>query len=194
MRHFSRLLASVLFCSVALSSLMPRPHASSVIPLGFEDIVSEARNILRAEVVDTRAERSSSGRIHTVVTFRVERVLKGSPDRTLVALRFLGGVIGDEAMVVSGMPRFAPGDRDVLCLGEEAGAISPLVGLMQGRFRVLRGPGGEEFATLHDGTAFATTAQVLQPLRASATPIRTMTLEAFEAEIGRVVGSRGAGR
>ena len=191
MRYLSLLLAPLV-----LWSLAPVAQASSVVPLGFDDLVGEARSIVRGQVVDVRAERSPGGRerIDTLVTFRIERVLKGTPDRALVVLRFLGGVIGDEALEVAGMPRFAVGDRDVLCLGEEAGVISPLVGLMQGRFRVLRGPGGADFVTLHDGTAFATTAQVLRPVRESVTPIRTMTLDVFESEVGRALGARGAGR
>ena len=92
------------------------------------------------------------------------------------------------------MPRFSIGDRDVLCVGEEAGVVSPIVGLMQGRFRVLRGADGIDRVTLHDGTAFSTTAQVLKPLRESAVPVRTMTLSQFESEIDRVVASREAGR
>lgn len=185
MRGRSLLIAPILSWSVAAGA-----GASSVVPLGFEDIVGQARSIVRAEVVDVRTERPPDrpGRIDTIVTFRIERVFKGAPDRALVALRFLGGAVGDEALEVAGMPRFARGDRDVLCLDEEAGVISPVVGLMQGRFRVRRGPEGVEYVTLHDGTAFATTAQVLQPVRASALPIRTMSLDTFEAEIVRALG------
>ena len=189
MRYTSLLVVSLLFWSLAAPA-----HATSVMPLGFADIVGEARNIVRAEVVDVRAARASSGRIETIVTFRVERVLKGSPDRALVMLRFLGGVIGDESMEVSGMPRFAVGDRDVLCLGDENGVVSPIVGLMQGRFRVVRGVDGEDRVTRYDGTAFATTAQVLRPLRESATAIRTMGLRQLESEIEQLVASRGAAR
>jgi len=189
-RYAPLLLAPILSWSLASSA-----RASSVIPLSFEDLVGEARSIVRAEVVDVRSERMSAGDgIETVVTFRIERTLKGSPDRSLVSLRFLGGVIGDEAMEVPGMPRFSVGDRDVLCVGDEAGVVSPVVGLMQGRFRVVRGADGLDRVTRYDGTAFASTAQVLRPLRESAAPVRTMTLSQFESEIDRVVASREAGR
>jgi hypothetical protein len=185
---------SLLAAPLILWSLAPPAQASSVVPLGFSDIVGEAQSIVRAEVVEVRAARASNGRIETLVTFRVERILKGSPDRALVMLRFLGGAIGDESMEVSGMPRFAIGDRDVLCLGDEGGTISPIVGLMQGRFRVTRSADGEERVTRHDGTAFASTAQVLRPLHESATPIRTMSLRQFETEIDQLVAARGAAR
>jgi hypothetical protein len=191
MRHTRLLLAALLFWPLA-----PPAHATSVVPLAFAEIVGESQSIVRAEVVDVRATRPSAGRgrIETVVTFRVERILKGSPDRALVTLRFLGGVIGDESMEVAGMPRFALGDRDVLCLGDEGGAISPIVGLMQGRFRVIRGVDGVERVTRHDGTAFAATADLVRPLRESAAPIRTMGLRQLESEIEQLVAGRGEAR
>jgi hypothetical protein len=187
--------APLLLTPILAWSLAPPARASSVVPLSFEDLVGGARTIVRAEVVDVRAERMiGRAGIETIVTFRIERTLKGSPDRSLVSLRFLGGAIGDEAMEVPGMPRFSVGDRDVLCVGDEAGVVSPIVGLMQGRFRVVRGIDGIDRVTLHDGTAFSTTAEVLRPLRESALPIRTMTLSQFESEIGRVVVSSETGR
>lgn len=190
MRHAAWPLVLALFLPA------PRVHASSVVPLSFEDLVGEARSIVRAQVVDVRSGplATGPGGIETIVTFRIDRVLKGTPERALVSLRFLGGSLGDEALEVAGMPRFAVGDRDVLCLGEEAGVISPIVGLMQGRFRVVRGTDGEDRVTLHDGTAFATTAQVARPVRESLVPVRTMSLSQFEAEVSRVLAASGAGR
>jgi hypothetical protein len=184
MRHARFHLAAFL-----LWSLAPPAHASSVVPLGFDEIVGEARSIVRAQVVEVRAVRGPAGRIDTLVTFRVERVLKGPADRALATLRFAGGAIGDESMEVAGMPRFAAGDRDLLCLGDEDGVLSPVVGLMQGRFRVVRGLDGVDRVTRHDGAAFATTAQILQPLRASTAPVRTMDLDHFESAIARHVAA-----
>jgi hypothetical protein len=62
---------------------------------------------------------------------------------------------------------------------------------MQGRFRVVRGLDGVDRVTRYDGGAFATTAQVSRPLRASAAPVRTMDLDRFESAIVRqMAGAR----
>jgi hypothetical protein len=112
--------------------------ATTVRLLSFEEIVTTAERIFLGQVINVRPtwQTSSQGKhIVSVVTFKVERVLKGQigPE---IQLEFLGGDIGGLVMEVVGMPQFRVGDRDVLFLSATPRAVSPLVGFYHGRFRV----------------------------------------------------------
>ena len=61
--------------------------------------------------------------------------MKGDLGRELTFV-VLGGQLGRYRSVVSGAPRFAPGEEVVLFLGAHAPAIPRLVRLGQGAFRV----------------------------------------------------------
>ena len=114
--------------------------STTVVPLTFDNVVSKAELIFVGQVIDRRSTYAS-GRarlIVTDVTFDVLRVIKGSAGlRT--QLTFLGGRVGSEGLIVSGMPQFEIGDRDMLFVSDRI-AASPLVGFWQGRFRIVRDP------------------------------------------------------
>jgi hypothetical protein len=77
---------------------------------------------------------------HTFVTYRIEEVLRGVAPGETITLRFVGGR-GREAsfMMVSDLPLFDVGDRDVLLVSDNTESGCPLVGCAQGRFRLLQG-------------------------------------------------------
>ena len=78
---------------------------------------------------------------HAFVTIAIERTFKGDakPGDELT-LRQQGGPDGrGRTLQVSGVPRFAAGDRDVFFIKDNGSAICPLVGWEQGRLRVVRG-------------------------------------------------------
>ncbi len=93
---------------------------------------------------------SSGPAIVTVVTFKVIRTLKGELGAQ-TQLEFLGGTVGDYRLEVPGIPRFRVGDEDVLFVDERGQPVSPVVGFMHGRFRVLEEPGtGRRSVARHD--------------------------------------------
>jgi hypothetical protein len=156
----SRHLAAIVLLAALLAA--GRANSTTVIAMTFDELLADAEEVFVGQVVDQRSawEESRSGRsIVTLVTFRVERVLKGSP-RIQATVEFLGGTIGDDTMRVAGVPQFRIGDRDVLFLSGVIRPVSPVVGVMQGRFRVIRDPergidtvrsfGGEAIASLDD--------------------------------------------
>jgi hypothetical protein len=160
-------------------------EASVTVPMRFESLVGDASAIFRGEVVDLRSEwRQLRGEqvIVTVVRFKVERVLKGSVS-ALQTIELLGGTIGETTMTVPGMPQFAVGDRDLLCL-ERSGALFPVVGAAQGRFRILTDRSGNDRVIFNDGRPVGGVNQIGRAaVVMSATPITPMMLSGFEATI-----------
>jgi hypothetical protein len=116
--------------------------ASVVVPPTFDKLVADADAIVYAEVIERASRwerRGTKNVIITDVTLRVREVLKGQSDSIRV-VRVLGGTVGNVTQQVVGAPLFIVGDRDVLFL--KRGAISPVVGLYHGRFRVVEGHNG----------------------------------------------------
>ena len=165
--------------------------SAQVVPMSFSEILDAADTVVVAEAIDSRADWvtiGSSRVIVTRVTFRVFDTLKGIP-RVLLPLEFLGGTFGTIRQEVSGVPQFAVGDRAVLFVSG-ARAPSPIIGQTQGWFPINVGPEGTEYVTLHDRRAFSAVQQVRWPITVSPVPVPTMLLEAFGAEINRLLLDR----
>lgn len=128
---------------------------TTVLPVGFDDMVARAELIFIGQVIDRRSTYlpGPDRAIVTDVTFDVLRVLKGASGlRT--KLTFLGGTVGRETLVIEGMPQFQIGERDVLFVGADRMAASPLVGFSQGRYRVVRDPAsGRDLVRTNSGGA-----------------------------------------
>lgn len=178
----TRLLPAIL---VFVGGVAASSGATSVVPVTFDELVDNAREIFLAQVVGIQANwlDSRDGRaIVTLVTFRVDESFKGGL-QTQTSIEFLGGTIGDVRFEVVGMPEFRIGDREVLFVGDRT-AVSPLVGFMQGRFRVVKNPWtGVESVRTYDGRAIASTADVGRSKQSSTKVIRSMTLAEFRASI-----------
>lgn len=129
--------------------------ATTVLPMSFREIVEEAELIFTGEVIDVRSawQPDRDGRhIVTIVTFNVDRVLKGRVGlRT--ELTFLGGTIGRQHFEIVGMPQFEIGERSVLFVAADPNAASPLVGFWHGRFRIVHDRiSGEDTVRTHKGS------------------------------------------
>jgi hypothetical protein len=148
---------------VALTSLacVASLSATTVLPITFEELVSEATTIVRGEVVDVRAEwrdHADGAEIVTKVTVRVQQILKGRPG-TQLELAFLGGTIGDRTLAISDMPQFRVGERDFLFIDDVSRPASPLVGFFAGRLSIrVDALTHREFVTTFDGKPFSTLA------------------------------------
>ena len=163
-----------------------RSFAASVTPPTFGELVHEAEAIVTGTVTDIRSDwgpRGTAGPIYTHVTVRVDSALKGPPTPTRT-LRFLGGSVGDTTLAVPGVPTFAVGDRAVFFIAPEKDSVSPLVGLMHGRFRVQHAADGNDYVALFDGRVFETTRQIgSSAVTVSPRPLTPMRLADFEREI-----------
>jgi hypothetical protein len=188
---------ALFFCVVVCLVVSASPHATTVLPPSFQELVGEAEIVFEGEVIDTRSRATTfegNEVIYTDVTFRVARALKGRPGST-VSLQFLGGEVGDRGMKVYGMPTFARGDRDVIFAITSQPLISPLVRLMHGRVRIVRdgGAGAQDSVRLSDGTplrAVATLGAITQQQALSQAP--ALSLTAFEAAVSAEVDRQTA--
>ena len=152
----------------ALALLSPALHATSVVPPTFPELVGEADAIYRGRVTATEARyvaRPDGGNvIKTYVTFAIDRVLKGSAQKEVV-LEFLGGTIGNDTLTVSGMPKFAIGDHDIVFVQKNGVQFCPLVAVMHGRYRVMRdAAAGREFVARDNGMPLTDTSEVEMPM------------------------------
>src|SRR5713101_6037879 len=138
-------------------------HATTVIAPTFSGLVRQAEVIFEGEVTDNQSravvERGVE-KIVTDVTFRVTKVMKGRP-RSSIVLQFAGGVVGDRGFKVAGVPTFAQGERDVIFAVTSKRQISPVVGMMYGRFHIVTdGAAGGESVRQFDDTPLRSVAAI----------------------------------
>ena len=178
----------------AVALLRSGVGAISVMAPTFQELVAEAQTVFVGEVTATQTLWTGTGAERTIVTnvtFAVESTLKGAGASVRV-LRFLGGTVDDQTLSVPGIPTFKVGDRAVLFVTSDVNAISPLVGVMHGRFPLTKASDGHEYVALHDGRVFSSVDQVgPSAVTASRTPLRPMRREDFENEIRLELQRRG---
>jgi hypothetical protein len=121
---------------VALLSLgLAAAWATTYAELGLETMLQRGDLAFYATVSEVRVEMRED-ETWTVVVFEVREAMRGEVGEEL-SLSFYGG----EPVIVTGMPRFAPGEV-VFVLAYNAPYYSPIVGFNQGLWRL--GPRGFE--------------------------------------------------
>jgi hypothetical protein len=120
-------------------------------PADLDQITQQAQTIVRGHVISVRAElHPQFASLRTVViTFQIDRVLKGSAERTHTFRQYVWGA-GDALRGVG----YAKADELLLFLNpvSQYGLTSP-VGLEQGRFRIERDAQGNAYAVNGRGNA-----------------------------------------
>ncbi len=123
--------------------------ATTVIPPTFDELVDQADCIFQGEVTNVKSEWVGEGaqrHIMSYVSFKVADSLKGTTGANYT-IRMLGGTVDGESMGVSDAPVFEVGDKDILFVQNNGSQFIPLVGIMHGRFRVLKNEAGQEVVT-----------------------------------------------
>lgn len=190
---------------IAFAASFLSARAMSVVPPTFDELVGVSELIVRGEVTGTRSAYvdTPQGRaIKTFVTFRVERVLKGTPptDDNLT-LVFLGGKVGAASMEVAGMPAFQPGDREIVFVSGNGRTLCPLIAAGHGRYRLLRdAASNRDFVARENRVPLESTAEVQIPLQSDPSPATRMKSAAsalspsdFESKIAEAVLRLGPG-
>lgn len=155
-------------------------YATTVIPLGFEQLVNESQSVVYGRVLEVRAQWSDDRRfIESVVTFEILRGMKGGAGES-ITFTVPGGQVGRYLNVIPGAPSFVPGDLAVLFLTARGARLPVTTGLTQGIYRVQRAASGEM--------------QVVPPVVEGAGRIvrgdprrKPVSLEAFEASVRETV-------
>ncbi|MES2693423.1 MAG: hypothetical protein V4773_08120 [Verrucomicrobiota bacterium] len=197
-RRMAQALPGFLLAGLLLSATVAR--ATTVIPPSFAELVKDADAIHRGTVTAVEARRvegpaGSGSFIKTFVTVSIERTLKGAaPAAREVTLEFLGGTVGQDSMIVTGMPKFAVGEREFVFVQKNGTQFCPLVAVMHGRYRVLRDEAtAKEFVARDNGAPLSDTAEVGLPMTSLPAPVRAasaagaiaraLTPAAFESSI-----------
>ena len=158
--------------------------ASSVVPPQFDELVNESDYIVRSVVKSVRSEWLEKGghrSIFTHVELQVLEVIHGTPPQPLV-LEMLGGQVGDEQMVVAGMPQFTVGQEDILFIRGNGRQFYPLTAAMHGRYPVLREKTGIAHVMRSNHEPLRRTAEVAMAMaEGSVSPAQQATQSAIPA-------------
>lgn len=117
-------------------------RATTVIERPFSDLVQRAEIITVGTVIDVREEWDAQQQLPlTAVTFADLTTVKGHPRSGRLTLYFLGGPTPHGTFLsIPGMPRFTVGEKNVVFSAGNRRDFCPLVGLWQGRLRVIFDP------------------------------------------------------
>ena len=131
-----------LLCLLALWLLAPARagRATTLIPRDFDYLVARADTVFRGVVSGQQTRwvgEGASRHLATFVTFQVSETYKGTAAAEQT-LRFAGGTLDGQTMAVDEVPTFAPGEESVLFVVNNGRQYCPLVGISQGRLRVVR--------------------------------------------------------
>lgn len=181
----------LVLCALALTSAVSM-FATSVIAPEFDQLVGGADYVVRATVKSVTSEwRVSGGQRHifTKVELAVSEVITGTPPNPLV-LDMLGGVVGDEELRVEGTPKFKVGEESVLFVQANGRQYYPLVGIMHGKYPVMRdAQSGREYIARSNGAPLYDEKEVVEPMnsasavKAARADQQPLTPAAFTAKI-----------
>ena len=149
-------LAAITFTSLAFLASRGetvRPlEAGTALRMDLGEIVGRSELVLEARVVSTTPVEGPGGLVWTDAQLLVDRTFLGA-DQGVRTVRLPGGVLpSGRGTVVPGMPTLVPGEDVFLMLtgaSESGGRV--VVGLSQGRFRVVRDVTGARFAVRRNG-------------------------------------------
>ena len=153
----------------SLGGLLSAAHLSgtTVAPPEFAELVNGSDYVVRARVIGITHEVRTVGSKSTpftLVELAVREVISGQPPSPLV-LTILGGPIDGSELVISGAPRFAVGDEDILFVADNGRSVFPLYGLMHGRYPIQRdASSGREYVTRVNGEPLDDVSRVSLPL------------------------------
>jgi len=99
----------------------------------------EADLVFVGTVVDIYSEWSDPDEteIYTYVTFNDIEIVAGEYQDSELTVRFSGGEIWDFKVLYAGVPQFNLGERNLLFLSGNFTEVCPIVGWIQGNFRIM---------------------------------------------------------
>ena len=125
----------------ALLGLSIPANATTLRPLQAVELVDQAELIVVGTAVDRRVATTLDGSYpYTFITFEIQQTLKGETESKRLTLRFEGGELGDEYILVQGMPEFERGGEYLLFVADNGTATSPVVGWQLGVFELVTHP------------------------------------------------------
>jgi hypothetical protein len=157
--------------------------ATTLMHMSVAKMAQTAMLIVRARCVGS-SSAWDKGEIWTFTSFEIEDSWKSSAAAnagTQITVRLLGGSVGNLTSLVSGVPRFHPGEEVILFLEPKSGGEFSIVSWIQGTFRIHRDQrSGEELAT-QDTASFDTYDPVTRQF--NAVGIRNMSVATLRLNV-----------
>ena len=132
--------------------------ATVLIPKDVSDLTKEADVVFVGTVIDITSEWADpdKSRIYTYVAFDNLEIIAGDYQNSSLTVRFSGGEMDDVKILYAGVPQFNLGERNLIFLRGNYIELCPVVGWIQGRFRVLYDENvGEHVIHTDDGKPIA---------------------------------------
>lgn len=128
---------AALVCLAALA--LPSFGSATVAVLGDDALVGLSSMIAEGRVVALHSEwNDDHNQIHTIVTIRVSRTMKGTiPPNGNLVLRLLGGHVDKRVMEVVDQPTFALDEEVIVFVRKNPRHFMPITGLYQGKFTIV---------------------------------------------------------
>jgi hypothetical protein len=171
-RKITATFCGLLCLALGLALSVPAGRATTVEPPEFSQMVNGSDCIVRAvvkSVSSVKKVRARGVKIFTEVELEIVEVIAGNPPAKLT-LEMLGGQIGQEELVVSGAPRFQVGDEDILFVSGNGRNLSPLYGMMHGRYPILKDAAtGRAYVARSNHVPLHDAAEVSLPMTGGAT-------------------------
>ena len=131
-----RFLWILFLAGVALTILVAIASATTLAPLGFNELAEKATAVARLRCLGGNST-VQNGEIWTITRFVVLKSEKG-PLPSEITIRMLGGRADGMRSHVDGVPEFQAGEEVYLFLWNREGEPYRVLGWMQGTFRILR--------------------------------------------------------
>lgn len=118
--------------------LAERTTATTIVPLTDDDLAASSLVIVEGRCQRLRAEWNEDRTwIHTLVTFKVTKVIKGDLQPGIIELRQFGGQLPDGATIIWGAPYWQKGWEMLLFLNPETDGTLRVAHLSLGYFRII---------------------------------------------------------
>ena len=125
--------AAILLLTAGFASNIP---ATQPIPLSIETLTLKADLVLQGVITSKSVQRDTRGRIYTKISLNIAEVWKGTPPPADFVIVQSGGVLGDEASVVSGQEQFELGEEIAAFLVMNQRGEGVVIGISQGKFKL----------------------------------------------------------
>lgn len=125
--------------------------ATTILGMNIDEVAQDAELIFEGKVVEHNVRENAAGMIVTYVTFRIEELIKGEYDETLLELKFTGGRLGGQIMEISGLRIPSPNEEGIYFVESvNRNLVNPLLGWSQGHYLIYEQNGERKVSTVND--------------------------------------------
>jgi hypothetical protein len=190
-RNFAARLAVLWFALGAHSAISsPRAAATTLIHMTVAQMAKVAQVIVRARCIASSTSWDA-GEIWTFTDFEVQETWSGSAT-SRIAVRLLGGKLGNVTSTVSGVPSFHAGEDVILFLERTRAGDFSIVSWQQGTFRIHRDRFSGEETITQDSASFPAFDPGSRQFETSG--IRNLPMNSFRGQVDTALRYGGRSR